>query len=975
MRCPKCHKVYPDEYRFCLDCRTRLVQDHEEVQHKAVKTDSYSPDITTFAADNLQFIKHKVTWNVVKGEVARTIKKSEFDEFTGVSGIIIPEGVRAEIYVDGTHRASLESGIYNFVDDEAIDEILNRKVVNWKSLNGIGTKLLRGITKLVCGCKVKDNVLNSKYKDGNFDSIDQIIDYLRQDSVITVYLMVDKQFTLLFGTDERANDDSCEFSPFHIGTKYLDINVGLSLLFQIDDFKQIIQNFLLSQDTVTTRDVQALLGKYLPHILEEALKDVDIEKDGLPTDLKAKLAFELDRLSNFLCGFKVVGIGRLSYSSQDLDRFSKIAKELYRSEKEIDFLHRTNEFKNRLSSIINEQHITEAKNSLEIKNALDEINHDGLLHEEEEWLFHTLLKNQRTISEAKNKLEVDKALSQIRQTGLLNNDEEVALEESLEFKRFDRKNIALTMRAQSIASSVKQRLEIQAELNGIKFAQNIDFEKLKEEKQADLDIHRILNKTQVDDAAFVAKKHQMANELEELDITAIIYGKQFQQEKKELQDKIDLSLMSFHSQLLKEKELADHKNDILQSEIEGRKIADDYEWEKKTKETDFEINRRIKENNVSAIEKGTEIDLEYNKKEKDLELIEKKRKGALEALARMKAIRNAEAENEFHRNLEMEKINAIERERKAQLEYELKLKDIEFKNEQDRRNHELDERKVDAERQMTSEQLVARDISRLTAEAQVSFTSQYSSAKENEYLKMALEREEQERRRQEAELLRRENSIKEDNKRIVDTILAENARNDQVKMDFAKSMMGMSESFMGRKSEELKEERDYERSYQRESMDRMERVVTHRMDETHSVDNRRYEDVRQSKEEYRQQMMHQQQRLDDQQDKALDYTTRSNTRRTQRESDSHKNESANDIFMVEEMGDVPFTLTQLVRLVSNGIINKRSIIIVHGTQIYAEDIPELKQAFDECDFVVCPHCHFKVPEKGKFCPKCGEDLY
>ena len=87
---------------------------------------------------------------------------------------------------------------------------------------------------------------------------------------------------------------------------------------------------------------------------------------------------------------------QLKLFTEDIERFRALSRELYLSESELDYLIRTNEFKNRLSDAQNAQLLGEASSGLEFDKRLDEINKDRLLHEEEIEKFKSLLKNERT---------------------------------------------------------------------------------------------------------------------------------------------------------------------------------------------------------------------------------------------------------------------------------------------------------------------------------------------------------------------------------------------------------------------------------------------------------------------------------------------------------------------------------------------------------------------------------------------------
>ena len=165
---------------------------------------------------------------------------------------------------------------------------------------------------------------------------------------------------------------------------------------------------------------------------------------------------------------------------------------------------------------------------------------------------------------------------------------------------------------------------------------------------------------------------------------------------------------------------------------------------------------------------------------------------------------------------------------------------------------------------------------------------------------------------------------------------------------------------------------------EREHFNRYERISTYRMGELGSYSEQRIDDIRTQKEEYREQMKYEQQRHDLHQDKALNYTTKvteaeykSSHQPSTREKSKRETE-----YYIEDMGPVPFQLMQLKAFIKKGMIDKSTVIQVSGAKYYAEDLAELKESFDENDYVVCPTCKRKIPQKdvSTFCPFCNNEI-
>ena len=86
----------------------------------------------------------------------------------------------------------------------------------------------------------------------------------------------------------------------------------------------------------------------------------------------------------------------ITTDNEDLERMHVLARELYLSEQELDYLHRTNDFKNRLTTV----NIQQARTDLELHKQLQEIKQDGVLTKDELEMFYIVLSRERRIFEA-----------------------------------------------------------------------------------------------------------------------------------------------------------------------------------------------------------------------------------------------------------------------------------------------------------------------------------------------------------------------------------------------------------------------------------------------------------------------------------------------------------------------------------------------------------------------------------------------
>lgn len=914
MKCPNCNTVVDEKYNFCPKCRTNL---KDKAAFAKTKVQEHSP---------FSIVKNKAIWRIEKGEVARHIDEAELVNFEQVSGLIINEGVTAVICVNGKKVKELSGGIYDFVSPAEIEYILNQRVLNGKSVCGFSKLAWRSIVRAWCGKKVGDVVkddTNEKLK-----TIDDVVRSLNEKSFISVYLKLDRAFPILCGTKNGS-----DFLPISIKTKYLDASFGVSMLVKIDDFDLFIKHYMVDKASITINDIQEILKDYVAMILQDELRDEEMDGHGISKEARNCVMLRLMALSETLPGIQIVNVGDITCSNEDFDRLRGLARELYCSEHELSYLKRINEFKNRLTGVENAQTIQEAKNDLELMKALDEVNRDKLLFQDEQEKFYVLLSRQKRIRNAQNEMEVSKALSDIKRTELLNEDEFEEFEQSLRLGKFERNNIFEAVRLQSLATLKKKEIELNAEV--IKYT--------------------ITQEADIENTSFDVWKQSAAHDSERIDVMDSLYGKEHVSNRNRLLEKLEL--ISLHNQFIDSRELTNaiNKNKLLLENIKGRQLENEYSWqqeqrnylfEEKKKDNEWQRNIRKQEDNLSI-------------EEKKLKILQEKQSISLNSLAQMKAMKAQEAEDEHRRKLEEE-----DQRHKQKFEDEEALRQKEIKEKS--MTHEENMRRLENEGNYSAEQLFVTKLD-TNSEAAKIYASKYSSEKELE-----AERKAQEKIDEELAKLERERKEREDRYYNI----MEKQQNDaktmvDKMMDFAKHSMEIN---AGVASGVVRSQQENER----EHFNRYERVSTYRMGEMGAYSEQRMDDIRTQKEEYREQMKHEQQRHDYHQDKALNYTTKV----TEADFKSSHQPSYKDKvkveaeYYIEDMGPVPFQLMQLKAFVKRGMIDKSTIIQVAGSKYYAGDLAELKGSFAENDYVICPTCKGKIPQKdvSTFCPYCNNEI-
>lgn len=901
MKCHNCNTEITDEkMNFCPVCRTKLLKDNP------MPIDNNVPNNTPLAVT-----RNKAIWRNEKSEIARRIDETEFETLDHVAGLIVHDGTTAIVYVDGNRVCRLNGGVYDFVSKEEIEASLEQRVVDNSSLYGIASKLWHRLVRLVRGKKVGDSV-NETSKD--LKTMDQVVKNLNSNSSLSVYLKLDQSFPLLFGMD-TTNEG--EFVPYKVKTKYLDAEFGVSVLAQITDFELFIKYHLSSDKSyVTTYDIQKDLESYIYRILQDELRNEEIDAYGISPETRERLNLRIKSLDTVLHGIQIVNIVDITCSNNDFERFRHLAKELYCSEKELDFLKRTNEFKNRLVCVENEQRILQAKNDMEISKALDEINHDKKLHEEEERQFYILLSRQRKIREAQDEMEITKALNDIKQTDLLNKDEFAAFEQSLDFKKFDRKNVDEIMRLQSLSEAKKKELSINAEVLKCQITQDAD----------------------VEAARFDSYKLRSSQAIEKMDIMEIIYGKNHESRKNRIKEEQEITSIATRFKNAQAIEDAKVANELLSVELEGQKAKDDYILKHSQEVKDFERIQRKK------IEED-KLEIDAKKEKTSLEILKEKQAMSLDALARLDDMESKRKEQEHRHAIENKTLDVNKDIHLADMAHQEKMKALEN------------------ESHYTAEQLFVKNLDS-NSEAAEAYANSFSKAKELEAYQNAQKdiREAQERAQKE---------INAKNNEVVEILKYQLDRQERDKENMMRSMTDLVGTLSG--SQQSRERENFDR-FERVATHRMgefEEKTKQRLEEERAL---KAEYREQMMHEQKRHDFHQDKAL-----QYTTQVTEADYKNRKPQKNIEQVPEAFQTFFIDGMEGVPFQLEQLKAFVKNGMLHKQSVIRTSEDKFYAGDMAALKECFKQCDFIVCPNrgCGEKIKKddaKKGFCPYCGNEI-
>ena len=95
---------------------------------------------------------------------------------------------------------------------------------------------------------------------------------------------MDKPFPALFGYDSfKTGSDS--FVPMKIRTKLFDVDVCVSLMLQISDFRECIRYYMTGKKSLTTGDIQTAVSPHIARILQDVLHNEDIDERGITPEI------------------------------------------------------------------------------------------------------------------------------------------------------------------------------------------------------------------------------------------------------------------------------------------------------------------------------------------------------------------------------------------------------------------------------------------------------------------------------------------------------------------------------------------------------------------------------------------------------------------------------------------------------------------------------------------------------------------
>ena len=430
--------------------------------------------------------KHYVSWSIAPGQIARNISAQEFLDMSNADGVYVQEGVTAVLFIDGVQAAEMEGGVYTFATEKTHTDARKEKAeedAEIRAKEGLVQKLGR-LGRSVANFFYHSHDSIRKERKENKERVQEHIRRITSSSVVSVVLKRDGVVNFTMGIRPIASEDGSnkmEFAPFKIRTQTVTVDVAVAMEARIYDFHEFRTTYLMDRNSYSVNDLRVALNTFMRTTLQRAMQNYAADGDLLPEDLMASISYALmSQSKELLHGIALSNVLDITTENEAFERFRAIEEKLFCTDKEIDYLSRTNEFKNRLQLVENQQKVTEAKTELDLRKELDQINNDHLIHEDEMESFVQLLQSQKRIREAQTENEELAALLKLKGNRLLSEDELDALETSIRDKKFDRDQVSaeFQMRAANRTNMARVELELQlqksellaeAELNDVRF--------------------------------------------------------------------------------------------------------------------------------------------------------------------------------------------------------------------------------------------------------------------------------------------------------------------------------------------------------------------------------------------------------------------------------------------------------------------------------------------------------------------------
>lgn len=553
-----------------FDIETKLGEPHQNNFERLDNTSTPPPiqtiDLHDINEDELAIAKNKAIWGIQRGQIARRITEVELYTAEKLNGFIIEHGCSAMVFVNGTLIDTFDAGAYTIPSkneqklkeeyDKIFDELQkqheeaekkaaerekehqrNASIAERGGVFGIAKENVKKVFAFFFGAK-KTVKNNNNYQEEILKKLkaetEKMLKQRNPDPLLSIILVSNRTLTLTFG-GRFNNEGSIDYAPYIIPTKLFDLEVGVSLQMKINDISSFATNYLADHNSFNTIDLFSLVNSSIETQLRQELRNLDYQAEGLSQEMQDRLKNQIiNIINNQVFGIVCTQVMQITDNSSDLERFRSVERQLYCSEKELDFLQRTGEMRNRFEIETYKQTIQSAQNEEELRYALQQINKDQLLHNDELERFALQLKNE------------------------LNE-----LKDALSRKTIKREEITEIIRIQSYRNIESERFLAECSLDDMKTNHDWEREELARRRNLGIEDEERERKWKIEDEEITRRlNHLKAQDIYDDERDDFKYNRDFSR-RQQLED--------YHFQ---------QQQRQRQSDFENRVQNEDYDWEK-----------------------------------------------------------------------------------------------------------------------------------------------------------------------------------------------------------------------------------------------------------------------------------------------------------------------------------------------------------------------------------------------------------
>ena len=973
------------------------------------------------SVEGVNIVSGRAIWDIHKGEIGRLITEAEFANAEGLKGVIVQEGCTGMVFIDGQFISMMQAGVYTFPakteaeirlqqrqqELEAEEKELEKQrkaqeeaqrkqdqeyaqTFAARGVFGEVAAFGRGVMNFLFGKKKEETAQQHKTR---VEKTQQKLRMIPSPKICRVYIVSNRIINLIFGSQE-LKDGTIDFAPMLIPTKLVDVNVGVSMQLEITNMQEFVKNYLADQKSVSILYFQQMLMPGVKATLTQMLRNLDYQQEGLPEPVVNNLKNRLLLTGNDrLYGIQVKRILDITDQSADFERFRSVERELFASEKELSYLQRTGEFRNRLEQEQNKQTIDRAQNAEELRRALQAINtdkyKDELLNKDELEQFVLLLESQQRIrranlqkDEAVAMEEVRAALLDLKKCKLIKDDEFAALEVTLLRGRLEREDDTAALEAELLRRRMNREDDtaaLEAELLRRRMNREDDTAALDNE----LEMRRM---GRTDDVA------ALDNELEQrrIDRENVTQIMRIQATHKAAMTQqiaeFELSDNKLEHDMANELRKAQHQGNLAAVQLDNKRLLDAYndernefDWNRaftrRQQEDDYKFAQEQRRDDYDFAQEQRRDDYDWQKQQRqsdadwerqhrqeeyDWQKQQRQDESTWQRQQREQALREQQTQADYLRGRQdkMDDMDILERKAAIAQRNMQAMQDNEFRAQQANNQAELDKLK---EQNRSAETIHSMDanvaMNRDNRQADVAMNRDNMEATMSAEALMAKNvgqmdasaqaafanalgsgRENELLQKQQAEQKEMLQKQQEQQAAMYQEMLrnqqAQGTQNQEFMLKMAQMMQQGMLGSAGANMAGMQQQFNQQQAQQQQIHDMQQQFQQ-----------QRYEDQRQRAEEYRENAYHQQERIDQNTQQAMDFTTR-----------SHQTDSQS---FAQAMGGMPQNFQAAPQ---QGFASQQPVMPQSAPQ---QAVPQGK---------VCPACGAPVAEDASYCDECGQKL-